>query len=198
MSNTTSGYESAPSTILLATHCAACGRALRDAVSVERGVGPDCAEKYGYGEAQGPANWSRAAGLLAAAGHALPVGWETDAQAACNALVHAAALAGKESPLALAAAIAELGFARLGAKLAARLKEDAAITVTREGDLLAVASPYNPAFVAAVGSVRGQWWDKARKVRMVPAAQRVSLWGALKAAFEPGTLVVCGERTAAL
>jgi hypothetical protein len=44
-------YEAAPATHLLATHCAVCNRALRDATSVERGVGPDCAEKYGYADA---------------------------------------------------------------------------------------------------------------------------------------------------
>jgi gamma-glutamylaminecyclotransferase len=47
------GYENAPATRLLATSCACCGRALLDAISVEAGIGPDCREKYGYGEAQG-------------------------------------------------------------------------------------------------------------------------------------------------
>jgi superfamily II DNA or RNA helicase len=40
------GYETAPSTLMLATNCVFCGKALRDAESVERGCGPDCAEKY--------------------------------------------------------------------------------------------------------------------------------------------------------
>tara|TARA_Y100000034_G_scaffold111298_2_gene144283 strand:- start:1957 stop:2547 length:591 start_codon:yes stop_codon:yes gene_type:complete len=42
------GYESAKSTRLLATHCLCCRRPLRDAVSVEIGIGPVCREKYGY------------------------------------------------------------------------------------------------------------------------------------------------------
>jgi hypothetical protein len=40
------GYEQALSTKLLATHCIFCGRPLRDPQSVQRGYGPDCAEKY--------------------------------------------------------------------------------------------------------------------------------------------------------
>ena len=37
-------YTEAPSTIMLATHCCVCGRALRDAASVEAGIGPVCAK----------------------------------------------------------------------------------------------------------------------------------------------------------
>jgi len=42
------GYEEAPSTKMLATHCAVCGRPLRDAISVSVGMGPDCRERHGY------------------------------------------------------------------------------------------------------------------------------------------------------
>ena len=52
-----SGYESAPATSLVATNCACCGHPLLDAVSVEAGVGPECRKRYGYGEAQAPADW---------------------------------------------------------------------------------------------------------------------------------------------
>ncbi len=41
------GYENAPATILLATNCACCGRALVDAVSVETCIGPECRKKFG-------------------------------------------------------------------------------------------------------------------------------------------------------
>lgn len=36
------GYEAAPATALVATECAACGRALLDAASLAAGMGPDC------------------------------------------------------------------------------------------------------------------------------------------------------------
>ena len=42
-------YKSAPTTRLLATHCCACGRPLRDAKSVETGIGPVCRRKHGFG-----------------------------------------------------------------------------------------------------------------------------------------------------
>ncbi len=41
------GYENAPATKLVATHCCVCGRALLDAVSVQRGIGSICAENGG-------------------------------------------------------------------------------------------------------------------------------------------------------
>lgn len=39
-------HENAPATKLLATNCAACGRALVDAESVETGIGPECRKRY--------------------------------------------------------------------------------------------------------------------------------------------------------
>lgn len=41
------GWETAVSTRLLATHCVFCARPLRDPASIERGYGPECAEKRG-------------------------------------------------------------------------------------------------------------------------------------------------------
>lgn len=40
------GYELAPATQLLATHCCFCSRPLLDATSVQRGYGPTCADKW--------------------------------------------------------------------------------------------------------------------------------------------------------
>lgn len=42
------GYESAPATQMMATHCACCHRPLVDAKSVELGIGPECRKKYGF------------------------------------------------------------------------------------------------------------------------------------------------------
>lgn len=196
-------YEDAPSTRLLATHCAACGRPLRDAVSVERGMGPDCAEKYGLADAQGEPRWNVATELLAVAGIGLPNGWAKDAQLAVNALVNVAACAQKKSPVALAGAITALGYAKLGAVLLSRLQEAAEIRVARETgpngtEVYLVTAPYSEAFTAAVRAVRGQWWDKARKVRVAPVTERRALWTALQASYPAGTLVACGDKMAAL
>ena len=43
------GYELAPATELMATHCCFCSRPLVDANSVQRGYGPICAEKWFMG-----------------------------------------------------------------------------------------------------------------------------------------------------
>lgn len=51
-------YTNAKSTRLLASHCCVCGRPLRDAKSVELGIGPVCREKY-MGAATGIAEDAR-------------------------------------------------------------------------------------------------------------------------------------------
>ena len=43
-----SGYENAPATKYVATHCVCCGRSLVDAPSLESGMGPICRAKYGW------------------------------------------------------------------------------------------------------------------------------------------------------
>lgn len=191
-------YETAPSTLLIASNCAACGRALRDASSVESGMGPECREKHGYGLSEGEPSWSRAEGLLRAAGHELPAGWGSNAHAVANVLVHRCAVEQRKAPLALAAAIEALGYRRLGARLMERLLEDATITVERVGEELAVRAPFNADFNREIVYVRGQRFDRQTMRRFVPAAARRELWAALKKTFEPGTLVACGEKIAAL
>ncbi len=45
---TANGYEDALNTRQLAVHCIFCHRPLNDADSVQRGCGPDCADKFGF------------------------------------------------------------------------------------------------------------------------------------------------------
>ena len=178
-------YEDAPSTKLLATHCAVCNRALRDAVSVEAGIGPDCREKYGYGEAQGLANWDAAMvaldGLVAVA----DCNPTMTPREACNLLVqrYAVSTFAVEKP-AFVAAINALGFTRLAVKLA----EGGAgrVEVTKCGDRLAVKTPYRPEFVDALKAARvGARWDREGKVWTVPTDERArrALWGVLRSTF---------------
>ena len=182
-------YESAPATKLVATHCICCGRPLVDAASVERGVGPECARKYGYDDAQGEPDWELAEKLLLDEGFD-PARFDRDAHKAANALVHYIAVSGADTTAI--AAIDALGFRLLARMLAERL---GAITVEAEGDTLIVKTPYNWRFNEAVRFVPGARWDAKRKVRTVPAMQRMQLWAAIKSAFGPGTLVV-GSRVA--
>src|SRR5581483_2384258 len=93
------GYEDAPATKMLATHCAVCCRPLLDAQSVELGIGPECRKRAGYD---------------------IPV--DPDKRDAANKLVYEIAL-GKMDFQALAAACMELsmlGFSKLAQTITSR------------------------------------------------------------------------------
>lgn len=147
-----SGYENAPATQMLATHCAACGRPLVDAVSVESGMGPDCREKYG----KWPAEVDRAT---------------------INKLVHDIALDQFCSP-EQAKALHDLGATRIAARVAERF---ATVLVEKDGEeALAVWTPkFNEDVVAAMKRVPRQW-DAKRKVYIVQGGFRDVLWRALR------------------
>lgn len=195
-------YENAPSTKLLATHCACCGRALRDAVSVERGVGPDCAERYGYDEAQGPANWAEAvrlgleAGLDASDLDVLTGG--LDAHKAANRLCYLVAAVAPEDQrraFRLAAVIGALGFKKMGEQLTKRLAkklEVPTVIITAAGDLYEVQAvglgDYFDAYVTATRAVPGRRYVPATKTNTFPKASRRALWGALRASV-PGAVL---------
>jgi hypothetical protein len=200
-------YELAASTLLLATHCAFCGRALRDAPSVERGVGPDCAERHGYGNAEGPAWWPEAQRLAAAAGLAdaeVEALGDTDPRHAANVLCHRVALRRKADPhaaLSLACAIRALGFTRMGDILIERLAERAAATTirieTRPTGYRVMAENLGDrfdAFVAATRAVPGRCYDRETKANIIPRASRAALWDALRASV-PGAVLVSERGT---
>lgn len=185
-----SSYENAPATLLLGSSCACCGRPLLDAVSVEAGVGPDCREKYGYGDAQGDADWALASTLLGGElAPALAGVWTLDAHTAANILVRAVASAAVALPRrgACVAALAALGFGKLAARLLVRAH---GIVVEDAGSgQLRVRAPFSPELNEAIRRVPGQRWVAADKVRTVPATSRAALWAVLKAVFPAGTLV---------
>jgi hypothetical protein len=128
------GYLAAPATAILATHCCLCGRALLDAASVERGLGPTCAKRAGVGDAAHPADWPRAARALGrtdVAAEALP-GWALDAHRVSNVLVHRVGRAPAAPAVPhVCEAIDALGYHRLAATLAAHLVP-VAVTVAAE------------------------------------------------------------------
>lgn len=59
------GWENALSTKLAATRCVFCGRGLRDPESIERGVGPECADKYGWEHGDPPTEYDEKEALAA-------------------------------------------------------------------------------------------------------------------------------------
>lgn len=185
-------YENAPATVLIATHCICCGRPLVDAASVERGVGPECARKYGYDDAQGEPDWDAVRRVLDGAPGISLVYDEADPHKAANVLVHYVAACPVDSSMPAVAAIDALGFKTLARTLAERM---GAIVVDVEGDMLVIKAPFSEAFNVAMRRVPGARWNRERKARMVPVMQRMQLWSAIKAAFGPGTLVV-GSRVA--
>ncbi len=176
-----SGYENAPATLMVASNCACCGKDLVDSVSVETGVGPDCRKKHGFTKAQGEMDAEEAWPLaydVPAAGKAIVEG---DARKAANILTHKIAMAQNGPQVSKwVQAISLCGFAKLADRIAKRVGR---IEITVEGNLLAVKAPYNESFLSAVRSVPGQYWDQARKVRMVPVRSEAQLMLALQRVY---------------
>lgn len=148
------GYENAPATKMLATHCSACGRPLVDAKSVELGIGPDCRKKFAF-TTDVPEPCRRAA----------------------NKLVYEIALEqGGIAVLKKCAELRDLGFPVLADRIEQRC---AALRLMMSDNELRIISPYNPEFVYAVKKIPGARWHKELKSWSVPINQRAKLWAAL-------------------
>jgi hypothetical protein len=146
----TTGYENAPATKMLATHCAACGRPLVDSVSVEVGMGPDCRKKYGYNAV---------------------VDEELRSQA--NKLIYKIALARSGSGTDLGAvqairSLRDLGFDKL-AEIC--LKRCRVVVIEERGSVLAVSTPYSEEAADGFRAIPGRRWDREAKVNLVPNTQ---------------------------
>lgn len=158
-------YESATSTVLLASQCAVCSRPLVDSVSVETGMGPVCREKHGY-----------------------TIEVADDQRAQANKLVHTIATAQTMTPEQGAELIA-LGFQRLALTLTERLMKAGRVTI--ESDLLGfnVATPYRPEATQDWRGIRGRRWDSAKKANYVPTQSKRALWALLRKHFIGAVLV---------
>ena len=181
------GYESAPATKILATHCACCGRPLVDATSVETGVGPDCRARFGYADAQDPADWQRVLieldGFVAVA----DINPTMEPRKAANWLVyHIAADQAGPHVVAMTNAVAALGFTTLAARISKRL---APIQIELQGQEYVVKSPYIENAPNWASSVPGARWDREAKRRRVPVSSRQALFQALKRAY-PGSTAI--------
>lgn len=166
-------YLDDPATALLATDCAACNRPLRDAVSVEAGIGPDCRKKHGYGQAQGDADWSAVDEALAGTPDlaAAIAAHRGDAHRAANVLVHRAACAARDERAPHVKAVAALEFVKLAAALA-RGAGDVVEVQPFEDGLLAVRAPFNATFNEVLRGLRiGARWN-----REAPGNRRPGAW----------------------
>lgn len=190
-------YEFAPGTALVATHCAACGRPLLDAASVDVGMGPTCRRKAGLDRDGTGADWSAALPLLGAV-----VAVEGDARATANRLVHRiAADQGAATVPAHLAALERLGFARVAEAIREHLRP-ASVSVLEDGDRYVVTvsgldRETFDAVIAALRTIRGRRYDADRKASLVPCDRRRELWTALRASLRPGTSIV-GSRGVAV
>lgn len=171
---------------LVATHCACCGRPLKDATSVEFGVGPICRGKYLYEDALPVSNetldkvrtlvnsdldssvrsyvWNRLV--------------NDDSRAAANHLVKFIAVHQKDAESMPALRILKLmGYADLVARVEKRIK--AAILIEVKDRMVTIESPYNPEFVKAVRAIKGRKYNRENKTWSVPVTAKKSLWSAM-------------------
>lgn len=180
-------YESAPATKILATHCACCGRPLVDATSVETGVGPDCRARFGYADAQDPADWQAVMTELDGFVAVAEVNPTMEPRKAANWLVyHIAADQSGPNVSAMTNAVAYLGYKTLAARIAKRL---APIQIEVQGQEYVVKSPYIENAPNWAAGVPGARWNRETKRRHVPVSSRAQLFAALKRAY-PGTTAV--------
>lgn len=166
-------YLNAPQTLMLATHCACCGRPLCDAHSVEVGIGPECRSRLG-----------------------LDTEMSDDVRKLCNQLTRAASLYAQQGRVSevrkCAQAIRVIGLTELAARIDERFvdaEKKAKIFVSRINDKLYVRTPFrrgsSKEFVAAWRAIPGRRWDSARVANELPLTSRPALWKLLLEFF-PG------------
>lgn len=184
----TMNYENAPATRLLATHCALCGRALVDADSITRGIGPICADKYGADVATADADWSRVLVLTDGIVSVDEIdSWGGSARKGANTITHmiAARQDAEEVPM-LVDAIHALGYGKLANRLADRLVKKCPAVIVEEGqrngrDVYVVRTENLTdvmfrAQLAGFRAIRGRWFEGETKSNIVPVTAKRVLW----------------------
>ena len=157
-------YENAPATKLLASHCAACGRPLVDAQSVESGMGPECRSKYG-----------------------LPNTLDEATRTEANALVYAIAIEQHGDNVALmVSTLRGLGCDVIADRITKRIASDYTAVMADEGDRFSVKASFDVAMAANLGRVYGRRWDKERKVNTFPVSAKRDVFLALRQAVPGG------------
>ena len=179
----------------VATHCAACGRTLTDATSIEFGIGPVCRKKYLYEDAYPIDDGMKLQLAVVLTDSALPEALagrigeaclDDNSRRAANLLVHAASTEGAHAAIDAAHALRLLGYEVLANRVQQRL---AKVHITVEYNHLIVQTPFNPAFLVAMRGIPHRKWDFTRKVNVVPAQYKVALFHALLRCY-PGALAV--------
>ncbi len=151
---------------LTATRCAVCRRALTDAASVERGLGPDCARKYGVADQLDP-----------------------DQRREANRAIHELALhASGVKGVDVGAALVRLSAsgARVAAEACARFLTT--VTIEEEGPNLYVRCAFVRGESVAWRTIGGRW-DVGRKNWVVASSEsgKRGVWNFLRH-YHPGEL----------
>ena len=204
-------YESAPATAMLATHCAACGRPLLDADSVEAGLGPECRKRHGFAKADAEPDWAAVRLHLNLVGEdadvaaPLPLGDLETAEAVwrlggvetrrfANRLVSRIAIARAEGSSLLPksiAAVGALGYHRLARVIVERLTT---ATIELVDGVLSVEAPFNETFLAESRKMPTRRWDGARKRTTFDVGQLRSVLAAIAAAWGEDAMIVVDGR----
>lgn len=178
----------------VATTCCVCGIGLKDATSIEFGIGPVCRRKYRYEDAY-PITPGIADQTAKYALHCFPAEFcdklapallKDDSRRAANLLVYFASAEQGLSAVYAATALRILGYVELAARIEKRL---VGVNVTRQGGWIAVASEFNELFIADVKRLGGRWSGKPAKVWLLPETPETAtgLWDALQRAY-PGAV----------
>jgi hypothetical protein len=169
------GYEQAPSTHMLATHCVICNRALRDAVSVEIGIGPICRGKSGYDE----------------------IGATSETRSQANRIIHHISLNQHNSAIINSGCreLIELGFSTVVQAIVKRI----GVHITQGDSRFFIKAPLNWDWVWASGNINGKYYNRKTKEASFPLAQKARVYETLKthylgyAAYGPKGFFMIGE-----
>lgn len=179
---------------LLATHCACCGRALRDATSVEFGVGPVCRKKYLYEDALPvlPETLKSLGKVVRGAvdSSISETVWthlvKDDSRSAANLLVKFIAVHQKDVKSIPAIRVLNMmGYTELADRIEKRIA--CAIEVLVQETTVTIKSPYDKGFVTLVKGITGRKYNPETKCWSVPSSEKGALWGAMLKSF-PGSL----------
>ncbi|NUQ73773.1 MAG: hypothetical protein HUU21_09475 [Polyangiaceae bacterium] len=179
--------ENSAASALLATYCALCGLKLRDARSVECGVGPDCRKAHGYDAPNREPNWDAAEKLLEGVvlcnvALTSEPAWRSDARAFANRVIVLIAIE-QTGPAVIKAtnALCVLGFEKVAVRVAGRL---AKIKIELEGEgeqqFYVVRAPYSEGFLRTPG----RKWDGVAKVTRFHKSFKAPLFAALERNYQ--------------
>jgi hypothetical protein len=180
---------------ITATRCACCNRKLKDASSVEFGIGPVCRRKYQYEDAptitQTMQDKSFALCKLELHPDVSNDVWlciqKNNSRGACNLLVKwIAAHQLNEESLPAISLLRILSYEKLAERVERRLTCNLHVE-KRYDDYYEVKVAYNSEYIDMVKRIKGRKYDPQKKAWRVPAAQKKALWEVLIECFS-GTM----------